>query len=157
MAAEVGKDSHRKLRWLSAVALVLVLLLGGAVYGVYWLLSSQVQQTERERRTADDSARGETERLRRELEGARAAAAPAAQVDSLRAQLALAQVRTTELRAAVDRAQAAVREQLAAGEARRVAAQNEVQRLRDELAAAERRAPSQATMDSLKRAVTMAE
>ncbi|HYT04714.1 MAG TPA: FHA domain-containing protein [Gemmatimonadales bacterium] len=157
VAAEVGKDSHRKLRWLSAVALVLVLLLGGAVYGVYWLLSSQVQQTERERRTADDSARGETERLRRELEGARAAAAPAAQVDSLRAQLALAQVRTTELRAAVDRAQAAVREQLAAGEARRVAAQNEVQRLRDELAAAERRAPSQATMDSLKRAVTMAE
>src|SRR6266568_1999229 len=123
VAAEVGKDSRHKLRWLSGVAMVLVLLLGGALYGVYWLLSSQVEQTEQERRTAEDSA----------------------------------QARTAELRAALDRAQQALMAQLAAGEARRVAAQNDVQRLRDELAAAERRAPSQATVDSLRRAVTAAE
>ncbi len=157
VAAEVGKDSRHKLRWLSGVAMVLVLLLGGALYGVYWLLSSQVEQTEQERRTAEDSARAETERLRQELAAARAAAAPAAQVESLRAQLGAAQARTAELRAALDRAQHALMAQLAAGEARRVAAQNDVQRLRDELAAAERRAPSQATVDSLRRAVTAAE
>ncbi len=157
VAAEVGKDSRHKLRWLSGVAMVLVLLLGGALYGVYWLLSSQVEQTEQERRTAEDSARAETERLRQELAAARAAAAPAAQVESLRAQLGAAQARTAELRAALDRAQQALMAQLAAGEARRVAAQNDVQRLRDELAAAERRAPSQATVDSLRRAVTAAE
>jgi S1-C subfamily serine protease len=58
---------------------------------------------------------------------------------------------------ALDRAQAALATQLAAGEARRVAAQSDVQRLRDELAAAERRAPSQATIDSLKGAVSVAE
>ena len=157
VAAEVGRDSRRKLRWLSGVAMVLVVLLGGAVYGVYWLLSSEVQQTEGERRTAEDSARAETQRLRQELTAARAAAAPVTQVESLRTQLQAAETRTAELRAALDRAQAALSTQLAAGEARRVAAQAEVQRMRDELTAAERRAPSPETIDSLKRAVTAAE
>ncbi len=137
--------------------MVLVVLLGGAVYGVYWLLSSQVQQTEAARRTAEDSARAETQRLRQELAAARAAAAPATQVESLRTQLRTAETRTAELRAALDRAQAALSTQLAAGEARRVAAQADLQRMRDELAAAERRAPSQETIDSLKRAVKAAE
>jgi serine protease Do len=95
--------------------------------------------------------------LRRELDIARVAAAPAARVESLRGQLASAEARTTELRAALERAQTALTAQLAAGEARRVAAQDEVQRLRDELAAAERRAPSAATLDSLRRAVSTAE
>ncbi len=157
VAAEVGRDSHRRMRWLWSVVLVLVVLLSGAVYGVYWLLSSEVQQTEQERRSAEDSARAETERLRQELAAARAAAAPIARVESLRAQLESAQAHTAELRAALDRAQAALTAQLNAGEARRIAAQTEVQRLREELAAAERRAPSQATIDSLKRAVTAAE
>ena len=157
VAAEVSRDSRRKLRWLSGVAMVLVVLLGGAVYGVYWLLSSQVRQTEAARRTAEDSARAETQRLRQELAAARAAAAPATQVESLRTQLRAAETRTAELRAALDRAQAALSTQLAAGEARRVAAQADLQRMRDELAAAERRAPSQETIDSLKRAVTAAE
>jgi pSer/pThr/pTyr-binding forkhead associated (FHA) protein/S1-C subfamily serine protease len=157
VAAEVGKGSRRRLRWLSAVGVLLALLLGGAVYGVYWLLSTQVAQTEREQRTAEDSARAETERLRQELAAARAAAAPATQVDSLRTQLEAAQARTAQLGAALDRARTALTAQLDAGEARRLAAQTDVQRMRDELAAAERRAPSQATIDSLQRAVTAAE
>ena len=61
------------------------------------------------------------------------------------------------MRAALERAQTALSAQLAAGEARRVAAQSEVQRLRDELAAAEQRTPSAATVDSLRRAVASAE
>src|SRR5207249_5542395 len=76
---------------------------------------------------------------------------------SLRAQLRSAEVRTAELRAALERAQAALSSQLQAGEQRRLAAQTEVQRLRDELAAAEQREPSQATIDSLRRAVIAAE
>ncbi|HYK83305.1 MAG TPA: FHA domain-containing protein [Gemmatimonadales bacterium] len=157
VVAEVGRDSRRKVRWLAAAVLVLTVLLGGAVYGVYWLLSSQVAETEQAQRTAADSARAETDRLRRELEAARAAAAPAAELDSLRAQLESARTRTAALGAALDRAQTALSAQLAQGEARRLAAQNDVQRLRDELAAAERRAPSQAAIDSLKGAVTSAE
>jgi len=153
VAAEVGKDQGRKIRWLT----VLVALLGGGVYGVYWLLSRQVAATEQARQSAEDSSRAVTNRLRQELAAARAAAAPAARVDSLRTQLEMAQSRTAELRAALERAQAALSGQLAAGEQRRLAAQGEVQRLREELAAAERRAPSQAMIDSLRQAVSEAE
>jgi pSer/pThr/pTyr-binding forkhead associated (FHA) protein/S1-C subfamily serine protease len=157
VATEVNRDSRRRLRWITVAALLLAALLGAAVYGVYWLLSSQVEQTEQEQRTAADTARAATDRLRQELAAARAAAAPAAQVNSLRAQLESARARTAALGAALDRAQGALSAQLALGEARRVAAQSDVQRLRDELAAAERRAPSQAALDSLKGAVTVAE
>src|SRR5438128_5853193 len=83
VAEAVGKDSRRKIRWLTAIVIALVLLLGGGVYGVYWLLSRQVEHTNEAVRTAEDSSRAEGDRLRRELTAARAAAAPAAQVDSL--------------------------------------------------------------------------
>jgi len=157
MAEQIGNDSRRKVRWLTALIVPVLLLLGGAVLGVYWLLSSEVEQTETLRRTEADSARRATERLRQELAAARAAAAPISQVESLRAQLESARTRTAELRGAFDRAQVALSQQLAAGEVRRVAAQGEIQRLRDELGAAERRAPSAAVIDSLRQAVTIAE
>jgi pSer/pThr/pTyr-binding forkhead associated (FHA) protein/S1-C subfamily serine protease len=157
VAAEVGKDSRRKIRWLTSLIVVLVLLLGGGVYGVYWLLSGQVEETEAARRTAEDSARAEAQRLREALDDARRSAAPAVQVDSLRAQLEAAQARTSQLQAALDRAQIALGQQLTEGETRRAAAQQEVQRLREELSAAERRAPSQTAIDSLRRAVAQAE
>jgi len=144
-------------RWLMGVVMVSILLLGGAVYGVYWLLSTQVEQTNEVRQSVEDSVRLVTRRLEQDLDAARASAAPAALVESLRTQLGVAQARTAELRTAVERAQTALGAQLATGEARRVAAQNEVQRLRDELAAAERRAPSAATLDSLRGAVVSAE
>jgi pSer/pThr/pTyr-binding forkhead associated (FHA) protein/S1-C subfamily serine protease len=157
VAEEVGKDAGRKIRWLTALIVLLVVALGGGVYGVYWFLSLQVEHTEQAVRTAEDSARAESERLRRELADARAAAAPAAQVDLLRAQLEAAQARTTQLQAALDRAQHALGEQLAVGEARREEAQRDLQRMRDQLSAAERRAPSQGLIDSLRRAVAAAE
>src|SRR2546427_11667483 len=87
--------------------MVLVPLLGGGVYGVYWLLSGQVEQTEAARRTAEDSARAEAARLREALEEARRAAAPASQGDSLRAQLEVAQARTAPLQAPLEPAQSA--------------------------------------------------
>jgi len=108
-------------------------------------------------RTAEDSSRAEGDRLRRELTAARAAAAPAAQVDSLRVQLAAAESRTSQLQVALDRAQQALGQQLAAGESQRQEGQRDLQRMRDQLAAAERRAPSQESLDSLRRAVATAE
>jgi len=157
VAEEVGKDSRRKIRWLTAIVIVLILLLGGGVYGVYWLLSRQVEHTNEAMRTAEDSSRAEGDRLRRELTAARAAAAPAAQVDSLRVQLAAAESRTSQLQVALDRAQQALGQQLAAGESQRQEGQRDLQRMRDQLAAAERRAPSQESLDSLRRAVATAE
>jgi S1-C subfamily serine protease len=153
----INRAVARAQRGRRRTAVVLVVLLAAGVYGVYWRLSTQVEQTEQAQQTAEDSARAETERLRSELGAARAAAAPAARVDSLRAELESAQARTAELRAALDRAQTAVAAQIAAGETRRLASQAEVQRLRDELATAEQRAPSAATLDSLRAAVALAE
>jgi multidrug efflux pump subunit AcrA (membrane-fusion protein) len=89
--------------------------------------------------------------LRLELAAARAAAAPAATVDSLRSQLESAQARTTELRDALDRAQTALTQQLSSGEARRLESQRDVQRLREQLNQAQRSAPSPGTIDSLRR------
>lgn len=157
VAEEVGKDSRRKIRWLTAAIVVLVLLIGGGVAAVAWILSLQGEQTQQTFQSIEDSARVETERLRRELADARAAAAPAAQVDLLRAQLESAQANTASLRAALERAQGALSQQLAAGESSRLQAQNDLRRLRDELAAAQQRAPSQAMIDSLRRAVSAAE
>ena len=148
---------ERRLRWLSTLLLVLVLLLGGGVYGVYWLLSQQLAHTQQALRTAEDSSRAESERLRRELAAARAAAAPAAEVETLRLQLVAAETRTAQLQAALDRAQQALGQQLAVGEARREEAQRDLQRMREQLAAAELRAPSQGLIDSLRRAVTTTE
>jgi len=148
---------ERRLRWLSALMLILVLLLGAGVYGVYWLLSQQLEHTQAALRTAEDSSRAERERLRRELAAARAAAAPAADVETLRLQLVAAESRTTQLQASLDRAHQALGQQLAAGETRREEAQRDLQRMREQLAAAERRAPSQGLIDSLRRAVISAE
>jgi pSer/pThr/pTyr-binding forkhead associated (FHA) protein/S1-C subfamily serine protease len=157
VALEVGKDSRRKFRWLAAVITVVVLLLAGGVYGVYWLLSQQVEQTEVERRTAEDSARADAERLRQALDSARAEAAPAATVDSLRAQLESAQARTNELREALERAQGALSQQLKSGESQRQASQRDLDRLRDQLTQAQRSAPSSGAIDSLRRQMAATE
>ena len=39
VAAQVGKDQSRRTRWLTVLVILLVLLLGGAVYGVYSVLT----------------------------------------------------------------------------------------------------------------------
>jgi len=157
MADQIQQDARRKIRWLTGAVGMLVVLLVGGVYGVYHLLSGEVQQTEQAMRGVEDSARAEAERLRRELADARAASAPAEDVERLRSQLESAQAYAAELRDALERAQTAIQSQLATAERRRQASQSEVQRLRDQLAAAERRSLTPEVVDSLRRAVVSAE
>ena len=157
VAAEVGKDSRRKFRWITASIVILVLVLGAGVFGVYQLLSQQVAQTEVARRSSEDSSRADAERLRQALDSARAQAAPAATVDSLRVQLESAQARTAELSEALGRAQSALSQQLSAGETQRQASERELQRLRDQLTEAQKSAPSSSQIDSLRRQVSAAE
>src|SRR5256886_8574130 len=80
LRAMIGEAVAQAKRRLVALVAFLVLLLGAGVYGVYWRVSGEGQETERERRTPGDSARPETERLRQELVAARAAAGPGAAV-----------------------------------------------------------------------------
>ena len=157
VAAEVGKDSRRKFRWITVIVVVLVLVLGAGVFGVYQLLSQQVAQTEVARRSGEDSSRAEAERLRQALDSARSQAAPAATVDSLRVQLESAQARTAELGQALSRAQGALTQQLSAGETQRQASARDLQRLRDQLTEAQKSAPSSSQIDSLRRQVNAAE
>ncbi|HXJ31092.1 MAG TPA: FHA domain-containing protein, partial [Gemmatimonadales bacterium] len=157
VAAEVGKDSRRKFRWITASIVIVVLLLGVGVFGVYQLLSQQVAQTEVARRSSEDSSRADAERLRQALDSARAQAAPAATVDSLRVQLESAQARTAELGQALGRAQSALSQQLSTGETQRQASERDLQRLRDQLTEAQKSAPSSSQIDSLRRQVSAAE
>jgi pSer/pThr/pTyr-binding forkhead associated (FHA) protein len=157
VAAEVGKDSRRKFRWMTASIFILVLLLGAGVFGVYQLLSQQVAQTEVARRSSEDSSRADAERLRQALDSARAQAAPAATVDSLRVQLESAQARTAELSEGLGRAQSALTQQLSTGETQRQASARDLQRLRDQLTEAQKSAPSSSQIDSLRRQVSAAE
>jgi len=150
-------DARRRGRFLIGVIVTLVVLLAGAVYGVYHLLSGEVAQTEQAMQGVEDSARADAERLRRELNDARAASAPAAEVERLRAALDSAQATSAELRAALERAQTDIQSQLSAAESRRAQSELQVQRMREQLAAAERRALNPATVDSLRRAVAAAE
>lgn len=149
-----------------------VAVLGMTTAGLYFWAERRVRQTAealearqrealRAQQAVADSIRREAEleyeRLRGELEAARAASASPAVIDSLRAALNEASNRTAALEAALRRAEAALREQLAAGDSLRRQAQAELERLRGELARAGRSDVSGALLDSLRRALQAAE
>jgi pSer/pThr/pTyr-binding forkhead associated (FHA) protein/S1-C subfamily serine protease len=162
---EVVAQVSRQSRWRRVMlVLVLLLLFGGGIGFTWWYFAIEAEETQQAleaERVAADSARAssiaEAARLRNELDDARRGAAPVAQVESLRAQLLSAQARTGALESALTRAQAAVQQQLQQGERRRVESQEEVRRLRDQLSAAEKRAPPQEVLDSLRQAMREAE
>lgn len=148
-----------------------VIVLGSSVAGVYWYSELRVGETivalEEQRREliaqrqASDSlgraAAEERERLSLQLEEARANAAPTAMLDSLRQELEAATQRTTDLEAALIRAQTSMAEQLAAGEAIRREAAVELSRLRAELQDANASRVSVSQLDSLRQAIASAE
>jgi S1-C subfamily serine protease len=102
-------------------------------------------------------ADAEYDRLRLELEDARAGSAPAAVVESLRVELAGAQEHTRSLEASLRRAEASLAEQLAAGDSANRAAQAELASLRGRLNQASTAGTSSALLDSLREAVRDAE
>lgn len=164
-------DTHRKsvsrVRWI-VWSFVVLLVVG--LGGLYWWSEQRVRATEEElasqrqeldaARAAADSVRSaamaEYQRLSVALEDAREASAPAEVVDSLRTALATAERRTAALENALQRAQAAVAVQLAAGDSLRRAAQDEIERLRAQIAASGGNV-SRGLLDSLREAVGAAE
>jgi hypothetical protein len=145
-----------------------VVLLIGATGGLYLWSEARVRQTAatfearqvEAQRLADSTrqaAQAEYNRLRVALDSARSSSAPAAVVDSLRNALSEASSRTQALEASLQRAQASLNLQLAAGDSLRRQAQAELQRLRGELSRATGSQVSSALLDSLRRAVQDAE
>jgi S1-C subfamily serine protease len=166
MFEETSKKAARRVRWVIWTTVGLMI---GGVGAVLWYKGQLEQQLQDEMETrlaeqqavADSvslAATEEYERLRREFEDARAGSAPAAVVESLRVALGVAQDRTTALEAALERAQASLSEQLAAGDSIRRVAQGELERLRSELqlASAGGGTPG-GLLDSLRAAVQAAE
>jgi pSer/pThr/pTyr-binding forkhead associated (FHA) protein/S1-C subfamily serine protease len=164
---ESSRKTRARTRW---VVWTVVVLLAGAVGGMYWVSEVRVRRTEAqleeqarllaEQRAIADSlqraAEGEYQRLRQELDAAREAAAPVAVLDSLRQALTEARERTDALETALQRAQVELNRQLALGDSMQRAAQQELARVRADLS---RASGSQETalLDSLRQAVRQAE
>ena len=161
--------TSQRIRWLVWSFVGLLVLATG---GIYWwseyrmreaaaqLQSQQQEALAAERRAADSvrqAAQADYERLRVELDSARASSAPASVVDSLRTALTSAQRRPSALAASLQRATAAFNQQLAAGDSLRRQAQVELARLRSSLSQANAGGVSSQTLDSLRRAVQAAE
>ncbi|MFQ5702399.1 MAG: FHA domain-containing protein [Gemmatimonadales bacterium] len=168
MFEESSRKTKVRMRW---IMWTFVVLLSGGLGVMYWIGEQRVRRTTRqleqqtrlleEQRVVADSLRAaalaDYERLREELNNARAAAAPAAVVDSLRVALAEARDRTEALEAALERAQASMNRQLALGDSIRRQADAELERLRAQLGGASNSPQSAALLDSLRQAIRGAE
>ncbi len=168
LVAETSKKSATRTGKIVWTFLILLL---GSVAALYWYNETRVQETvaalevQRQellaQRVASDSlgqlAAAEMGRLRAQLEEASASAAPAAMLDSIRAELQAATQRTQDLEAALQRAQSSMTEQLAAGAVVRREAQADLAELRQQLQEANANRVSIAQLDSLRQAVIDAE
>jgi len=165
MMAETDRRARGRIRWVVWSFVGLLVLATG---GLYLWSEARVRQTARAleaqqaaaQRTADSlrqAALAEYEHLRIALDSARGNSAPAAVVESLRTALTQASSRTAALEASLQRAQASLDQQLAAGDSLRRLAQTDLQRLRGELSRASGDQVSSALLDSLRRALRGAE
>ena len=169
MMVETDRRARGRMRWMVWSFVGLLVLATG---GLYLWSEARVRETARSlgaqqreamavaQRAADSlrqAAQAEYEHLRVALDSARNSSAPAAVVDSLRAALTQASSRTTALEASLQRAQASLNQQLAAGDSLRRQAQADLQRLRGELSRASGEQMSSALLDSLRRALRGAE
>jgi len=146
--------ARRPIRWLTAVVILLVVLLGGGAFGVYWLLPPGGAYEQALRTAGTRLARKRAPAPR--ISGGPGRGGPGGTSGPACEPARAAEARTHQLQAALDRPSTPWRT-LAVGESRREEAQRDLQRMREQLAAAEGRAPSQGLLDSLRRAVATAE
>src|SRR5919201_2723770 len=162
---DLSEKSAKRVRvivWSSVAATVIIAALLLAV--TQWRVSASERHIDQERRQYEaraDSIRAaaaaEVARLRAAFDSARSASAPRGIVDSLRDALADAARRTGVLEQALVRARQSLDQQLAAGDSARRKAEEEMTRLRAEVAKAQSGESSRAVLDSLRRALRVAE
>ena len=163
---DMSQKSAKRVRtivWISVAMTVAV------AAGVLWMTQQRVTLTEQRfaQERAQFEARAdsirlaasfEAELLRAAFDSARASSAPRAVLDSLRDALADASRRTGLLEVALTRARQSLDEQLAAGDAARRRAEEEMNRIRAEVGRAQSAGGgSRAMLDSLSRALRLAE
>ncbi|MCZ6916755.1 MAG: FHA domain-containing protein [Gemmatimonadetes bacterium] len=168
LVESTAQKSHAKVR---AVVWGFTILLAGGLGALWWYSEQMMRDTEAalalqrqviaEQRVIADSVQAAAEeeynRLRQDLNEARAASAPAVVVDSLRDALVEAQRRTLALEASLGRAQNQLNTQLAHADSLRRIRETELQGLRAEMVAASNNRVPQELIDSLRQAVRDAE
>jgi len=161
---DMSQKSAKRVRMIVGISVGVTLVIAGILF---WVTQSRMQQSEV--RMAEERARfearadsirlaavAEADDLRRAFDAARSSSAPSAVVDSLRLALAAAMQKTTKLEETLDRAQGSLNQQLAAGEAARRRAEDDLNRLRTEMAAAQS-SGGRSSLDSLRRMMRDAE
>ena len=168
LVEETAKRSHAKVR---AVVWGFTVLLAGGLGALWWYSEQLVRDTEAAlerqqqviaaQQVIADSVRAaaaeEYNRLRQDLEQARASAAPAVVVDSLREALVEAQRRTLALEESLGRARNDLSAQLAQADSLRRIREAELQGLRAAVESATSNRVPQELIDSLRQAVRAAE
>jgi pSer/pThr/pTyr-binding forkhead associated (FHA) protein/S1-C subfamily serine protease len=162
---DMSQKSARRVRvvvWASVMTTVLIAVALLAV--TQWRVAASEERIATEQRRYEaraDSIRvaasAEASRLRAAFDSARASSAPRAVLDSLRNALADASRRTGVLEVALLRARESLNQQLAAGDSARRAAEEETNRLRAELGRATDMSTPIQSVDSLRRALKVAE
>jgi S1-C subfamily serine protease len=175
LVEETHQKSSAKLR-KAVWGFTFLLVIG--VGGVYWYTELQQRETEAalestaaeleqqrqalaaQQAIADSvqfAAAAEYQRLQEEVNQARSSSAPSAVLDSLRDALRQAENRTDALERSLRRARGELDAQLAQADSLRRTREDELDRLRTEMAAASRASMSQGLLDSLRQAVQDAE
>jgi pSer/pThr/pTyr-binding forkhead associated (FHA) protein/S1-C subfamily serine protease len=163
---DMSKKSAKRVRIIVWASVGTTVVIAAILLGVtQWRVSESERRmtTERARLEARaDSIRkaatAEAARLRASFDSARSSSAPRAVVDSLRNALADASRRTGVLEQALVRARQSLDQQLAAGDSARRRAEEEMIRLRAEVGKAQAGGEgSRAGLDSLRRALRLAE
>ncbi|HEY8174927.1 MAG TPA: FHA domain-containing protein [Gemmatimonadaceae bacterium] len=163
---DMSKKSAKRVRIIVWASVGTTVVIAAILLGVtQWRVSESERRmsTERARLEArSDSIRkaatAEAGRLRASFDSARSSSAPRAVVDSLRNALADASRRTGVLEQALVRARQSLDQQLAAGDSARRRAEEEMIRLRAEVGKAQAGGEgSRAGLDSLRRALRLAE
>jgi pSer/pThr/pTyr-binding forkhead associated (FHA) protein/S1-C subfamily serine protease len=161
---DMSQKSARRVRVIVGISIGVTVVIAAILF---YVTQSRVQQTEL--RMAEESRRLEAradsirlaasvdaDRLRLAFDSARTSSAPRAVLDSLRNALADATRRTGVLEEALTRARSSLNEQLAAGDAARRRAEEDLQRLRTEVSQAQS-GGGRASLDSLRRMLRDAE
>lgn len=162
---DMSQKSAKRVRaivWTSVAATVMIA--GVLLWATQRRVSASerlIQQERLEFEARADSIReaatADAERLRSAFDSARLSSAPRAVLDSLRDALADATRRTGALELALTRARQSLDQQLAAGDAARQRAEQDLNRLRTEVTRAQVGGEGRAALDSLRRVLREAE